>query len=72
MVASSSKDLDKRTQASLLVRSCEWTLFIWPLVQWGFSQYTTRDEDAEQQLEEENCGQRSLAWLCVYHVYGRR
>ena len=28
------------------------------------------DQDAEQRLEEENCGQRSLAWLCVAALRG--
>ena len=33
----------------------------------------TRDteDDAEQGLLEENCGQRSLAWLMVYHNHGK-
>ena len=28
------------------------------------------EDDAEQHIIEENCGQRCLAWLCVYYKYG--
>ena len=28
------------------------------------------EDDAEQHIIEENCGQRCLAWLCVYYEYG--
>jgi len=28
------------------------------------------EADAEQHIMEENCGQRCLAWLCVYYKYG--
>ena len=28
------------------------------------------EDDAEQHIIEENCGQRSLAWLIVYYKYG--
>ena len=29
------------------------------------------DKDPEQKIDEESCGPRSLAWLYVYHNYGR-
>ena len=28
------------------------------------------DDDAEQRVIEVNCGQRCLAWLCVYYNFG--
>ena len=36
----------------------------------GFSGMHNPEDDSEQDVREENCGQRSLAWLCVYYVYG--
>ena len=40
-------------------------------VQLGFTQrYTNTESDAEQDVEEMNCGARCLAWLCVYHSSG--
>ncbi len=36
----------------------------------GFSYASSTDPDAEQNVEEDNCGQRSLAWLCVYFTKG--
>jgi hypothetical protein len=36
----------------------------------GVDQYT--DPDAEQKVQEDNCGQRCLAWLCVYHDMGEK
>lgn len=30
------------------------------------------DDDAEQDALEENCGQRSIAWLHVYKFFGRK
>lgn len=37
-----------------------------------FEGYTMTDDDAEQLVTENNCGQRSIAWLCVYYVLGSR
>jgi len=31
----------------------------------------TTEEDIEQGYLQENCGQRCIAWLCVFHVEGR-
>ena len=28
------------------------------------------EDDAEQHIYENNCGQRCLAWLCVYYKHG--
>lgn len=36
----------------------------------GYKDYT--EPDPEQAYQENNCGQRSLAWLCVYHADGPR
>ena len=33
-------------------------------------QFLNTDPDAEQHMKEENCGQRCLAWLKLYHDYG--
>ena len=30
------------------------------------------EADAEQHIMEENCGQRCLAWLCVYYEFGEK
>jgi hypothetical protein len=38
----------------------------------GFKGYDMPDPDAEQLVRQNDCGQRSLAWLCVYHTLGRR
>lgn len=35
-----------------------------------FSGYKRTDDDAEQEEVENNCGQRCLAWLCVYDALG--
>ena len=35
----------------------------------GFNRQMT-DPDAEQDIIEVNCGQRCVAWLCVYHTMG--
>lgn len=37
-----------------------------------FKDFKQTDEDIEQLLFEQNCGQRCLAWLCVCFVYGRK
>ena len=36
----------------------------------GRTQYT--DPDAEQEVQEDNCGQRCIAWLRVYHEMGEK
>jgi len=36
----------------------------------GFDGYVQTEDDAEQHVREDNCGQRCLAWLCVYHSFG--
>lgn len=35
-----------------------------------FKNYIMTDDDAEQKDTENNCGQRSVSWLCVYHSMG--
>ncbi len=32
---------------------------------------TEAENDSEQKIQEENCGQRSLSALMVYHIYGK-
>lgn len=36
-----------------------------------FQGYARSEDDSEQAISENNCGQRSLAWLCVYAALGR-
>ena len=36
-----------------------------------FDGYLETEKDAEQAISENNCGQRCLAWLCVFHTLGR-
>ncbi len=38
----------------------------------GRKQYGDLSGDAEQDVDEYDCGQRCLAWLCVYHTHGAR
>lgn len=35
-----------------------------------FNKVIDTDYDAEQQLKEDNCGQRALAWLVIFDKYG--
>lgn len=37
-----------------------------------FNGYDMPDPDSEQLIRENDCGQRSIAWLCVYHALGRQ
>ena len=38
----------------------------------GFDIYKQTERDVEQKTYENNCGQRSLAFLCVAFVYGKK
>ena len=36
----------------------------------GNGKIINTDDDTEQEIMEENCGARCLAWLCLYDEYG--
>ena len=38
----------------------------------GFDNYKQTERDVEQRVHENNCGARSMAFLCIVFVYGKK
>ncbi len=38
----------------------------------GFDDYKQTENDVEQYIHENNCGARSMAFLCIVFVYGKK